>query len=129
MAMRCHFIIAAALISTARTEDRIEESLQRYLEMRQHIASFQDYLENHANTASEAIVRDLRQKLATLFVFEFEGAIALKDWESLTEIVRKSKLCNDAAACKAMGDCLLRSEAPAQGKRPLFKTNPPLTIL
>jgi hypothetical protein len=116
MAMRCHFVVAAALVSLARTEDRVEEQLQYYLEARYHIGNFDAILETDTNTAQdENILKDLIAKLSTLFVFDFEAATTLKNWDDLNEIVRKAKICRDEVMYKAMGDCMLRSQAPSQG--------------
>lgn len=115
MAMRCHFVIAAALVSLARAEDRVDEQLQRYLEMRRHIASFDEQLESKAKRQPLEIVQDLTQKMSTLFVFDFEGAVALKSWDDLPNIVRKAAFCREEAMFKAMGDCLLRSKASGRG--------------
>ncbi|KAM0261936.1 hypothetical protein ACHAQJ_001939 [Trichoderma viride] len=113
MAMRCHFVVAAALISLARTEDRVEEQLQYYLESRRHIGEFDSLLEIDVNTAlDEKTLKDLIAKLSTLFVFDFEAVTALRNWDSLNEIVRKAKMCRDEVMYKAMGDCMLRSKAP-----------------
>jgi hypothetical protein len=116
MAMRCHFIVAAALISMARTADVTEEQLQRYLEMRQHIAAFDAGLQMEAEAQDEVVIQDLIGKATALFVFDFEGAVALRSWEELSQIVRKAKMCRDESMFKAMGDCLLRSQAPGRGK-------------
>ncbi|KAK7429573.1 sporulation-specific protein 22 [Neonectria magnoliae] len=114
--MRCHFVIAATLVSQARTEDKVDEQLQRYVEMRQHVAAFDKAFEsmprNEATSSDEAVMRDMVVKLSTLFVFDFEGAVCLKGWDQLGEIVRKAKVCKDELMYKAMGDCLLRSQAP-----------------
>ena len=116
MAMRCHFVIAAALVSLARTEDRADEKLQRYLEMRQHIATFDMMLQGVSDEQPEEVIRDLKRKMSTLSVSDFEGAVALKDWDDLSIIVRKSDTRKDEASLKAMGDCLLRSHAPSRGR-------------
>ncbi|KAK7423893.1 sporulation-specific protein 22 [Neonectria punicea] len=116
MAMRCHFVIAAALVSQARTEDKVDEQLQRYVEMRQHVAAFDKAFESmpqdEATSSDEAVMGDIVAKLSTLFVFDFEGAVCLKAWDQLGEIVRRAKVCKDELMYKAMGDCLLRSQAP-----------------
>ncbi|KAL7799887.1 meiosis protein SPO22/ZIP4 like domain-containing protein [Trichoderma ceciliae] len=110
MVMRCHFVIATALISLARTE----EQLQHYLAARHHIGEFDAILESDANgIQDENILKDLVAKLSTLFVFDFEAATVLKNWDGLNEIVRKAKQCRDEVMYKAMGDCMLRSQAPA----------------
>ncbi|KAL7808306.1 SPO22 domain-containing protein [Trichoderma aethiopicum] len=120
MALRCHFVIAAALISLARTEDRVEEQLQYYLEARHHIKGFDTTLENSSDDIHDENIRaDLMAKLSTVFVFDFEAATVLKDWDGLNEIVRKGKMCRDEVMYKAMGDCMLRSRAPGKA---LFST-------
>ncbi|SPJ87099.1 related to transcription factors [Fusarium torulosum] len=112
MAARCHFVIAAALVSQARTEDRVDEQLQDYLEARRHISEFETIFESYfGNDTKSQVNRDLLAKLSTLFVFDFEIAICLKSWDDLGQIVRKARICKDETMYKAMGDCLLRSEA------------------
>lgn len=115
MAMRCHFIIAAALVSLARTEDRVDEQLQRYIETRQHVAAFDKMLQTDASPQDEEVIRNLVAKLSTLFVFDFEAAVCLKAWDDLTRIVRQARVCKDEVMYKAMGDCLLRSQASGKG--------------
>ncbi|KPM36312.1 hypothetical protein AK830_g10246 [Neonectria ditissima] len=116
MAMRCHFVISAALVSQARTEDKVDEQLQRYVEMRHHVAAFDGAFEKMSQDgpkpSDEHTLGDMMVKLSTLFVFDFEGAVCLKGWDQLGEIVRKAKVCKDELMYKAMGDCLLRSQAP-----------------
>ncbi|KAL9480853.1 hypothetical protein ACSS6W_005639 [Trichoderma asperelloides] len=115
MAMRCHFVVSSALISLARTEDKVDEQLQYYLEARRHIREFDAMLETRFDTTQdESVIIDLMAKLSTLLVFDFEAAAALKNWDSLNEIVRKAKTCRDEVTYKAMGDCMLRSRAPAK---------------
>ncbi|KAH8714206.1 meiosis protein SPO22/ZIP4 like-domain-containing protein [Ilyonectria robusta] len=118
MEMRCHFIISAALVSQARTEDKVEEQLQRYVEMRQHIASFDKTFElvsqNEPDSNDGPVMGDMLAKLSTLFVFDFEGALCLKGWDDLGQIVRKARICKDELMYKAMGDSLLRSQAPGK---------------
>ncbi|PNY23779.1 Uncharacterized protein TCAP_06278 [Tolypocladium capitatum] len=114
MGMRCHFVIAAALVSLARAEDRIDEQLQRYLETRHHVAAFDGLIQTEVGPQEEEIMRDVVRKMATLFVFDFESAVCLKNWDDLNQIVRKAKLCKDEVMYKAMGDCLLRSHAPGK---------------
>ncbi|EEU44120.1 uncharacterized protein NECHADRAFT_30505, partial [Fusarium vanettenii 77-13-4] len=118
MAMRCHFVMAAAIVSNARTEDKVDEALQRYLEVRQHVAIFDGLFENHFQSILAArnarVYTDLTAKMSTLFVFDFEGAICLKNWDDLGQIIRKVRVCKDEKMYKAMGDCLLRSNASGQ---------------
>lgn len=115
MAMRCHFIIAAAHVSLARTTDQVAEQAQRYLEVRQHADAFHEHLCTETSHQDERVIGDLHAKLATTFIFDFEGAVALKNWDDLGTIVRRANLCRDQVMLKAMGDCLLRSHAPGKG--------------
>ncbi|KAF4459421.1 transcription factor [Fusarium albosuccineum] len=118
MAMRCHFVIAAALVSVARAEDKVDEQLQRYLEMRRHITAFDELFEknfeNDSRNRDGRVYTDLMSKMSILFVFDFEAAICLKSWDDLSKIVRKGRACKDEQIYKAMGDCLLRSQASGQ---------------
>ncbi|KAG5745521.1 hypothetical protein H9Q70_011785 [Fusarium xylarioides] len=112
MSVRCHFVIAAALISQARTGDKIDEQLQQYLETRRHISEFDTLFDAHfRNDPKSQIYPDLLAKLSTLFVFDFESAVCLKSWDDLSQIIRKARICKDEMIYKAMGDCLLRSQA------------------
>ncbi|KAJ4261598.1 sporulation-specific protein 22 [Fusarium torreyae] len=112
MAVRCHFVVAAALVSHARTEDKVDEQLQRYLETRQHIAAFDVLFDTHfRNDTKSPVYLDLVGKMSTLFVFDFESAVCLKSWDDLSQIIRKARVCKDEMMYKAMGDCLLRSQA------------------
>lgn len=119
MAMRCHFVMAAAIVSNARTEDKVDEALQRYLEVRQHVAIFHGLFENHFQSTLAArnarVYTDLTAKMSTLFIFDFEGAICLKNWDDMGQIIRKARVCKDETMYKAMGDCLLRSNASGNG--------------
>lgn len=119
MKARCHCIIAATSVSIARTEDKVEEQLQRYIETRHHIASFDSILQTIVHSLDEEVKLDLLSKMATLFVFDFEGAICLQAWDDLGQIVRKAKECRDEMSYKAMADCLLRSQAPGKGRCPI----------
>ncbi|UZP34115.1 hypothetical protein NXS19_001931 [Fusarium pseudograminearum] len=113
MTARCHFVVATALISQARTEDEVDEQLQRYLEARYHISEFDTFFTDHVrNDPKSGIYPDLLAKMSTLFVFDFESAVCLKQWDDSSEIVRKATICKDEIMYKAMADCLLRSEAP-----------------
>lgn len=115
--MRCHFVIAAALVSLARAEDRVDAKLQRYLEMRQHIAAFDEQLLTEVLPQDSGVLHDIVRKRLALSVFDMEGAVELKSWDDLGQIVRKTAdTCKDEGVYKAMGDIILRSQTPAKGK-------------
>ncbi|KAG4295037.1 hypothetical protein FPRO06_01621 [Fusarium proliferatum] len=112
MSVRCHFVVAAALVSQARTEDKVDEQLQQYLETRRHISEFDTLFDAHfRNDPKSQMYPDLLAKLSTLFVFDFESAVCLRSWDDLSQIIRKAQICKSEIMYKAMGDCLLRSEA------------------
>lgn len=119
-AICCHFVIAAALVSLARTEDTLEDRRKRYAELRTHVAGFDSEFQARVETGLDPdVLADLLGKLATLLIFDFEGSVALQEWDCLREIVAKAAACEDAAAYKAMADCLLRaSDVPGRGKSP-----------
>ncbi|KAI0381571.1 SPO22-domain-containing protein [Hypomontagnella monticulosa] len=77
-AMFCHFLIATAHIALARSEDNIETQLQDCLLTRNHIKGFDEGLEARLNNLDEVSKEDLRMKLSTLMLFDFEAAICLK---------------------------------------------------
>ncbi|PKS07050.1 hypothetical protein jhhlp_005647 [Lomentospora prolificans] len=119
-AMCCYFIIGAALISLARREDVVDEKLRMYSEMRGHVARFEVELNERSRDIGKTVLEDLKAKLATLLIFDFEGAVALGTWDELAEVVRRAEMCGDAVAYKAMADCLLRAKGiPPQA---LFST-------
>ncbi|KAH7320882.1 meiosis protein SPO22/ZIP4 like-domain-containing protein [Stachybotrys elegans] len=112
MSMRCHFVISAALVSLARTDEVVQRQLQLYTTVREHVVAFYELMHNEEVTHECQVQVDLLSKLASLFVFDFEAAVRLENWEELAVIVRKSQVCQDEAMYKAMGDCLLRSSSP-----------------
>ncbi|KOS21897.1 hypothetical protein ESCO_001803 [Escovopsis weberi] len=114
MSLRCHFVIAVALVASARASDVVDEQARQYLGARHHIGNFDSLLQTEADAHEEPVIKDLVSKFSTLSVFDFEAATQLENWDHLNEIVRKAKACKDEATYKAMGDCLLRSKAPGR---------------
>ncbi|GKT44533.1 uncharacterized protein ColSpa_04714 [Colletotrichum spaethianum] len=112
--MFCHFVAAAALVSLARVEDNVERQLQHYLDTRRHVKAYNDALEERMSGLDKRLKTDLVAKLATLMVFDFEAAMALKEHEVLGYIIRTAKTCRDVNALKAMGDIALRGKLPGQ---------------
>lgn len=117
-ALFSNFIIATALLARARAEDNVESQLQDYLEMRRHVAAYDSELPTQLPALVEEAKNDMLQKLATLLAFDFEGAVRLKEWESLVEIIRKTAECKNVRILQGMADCLLRSDAPVKGTAP-----------
>lgn len=116
-AMCCHFVVAAAFVSIARSEDAAEARCEKYAELRRHVAGFDGEFQKYMASLDADILEDLLGKFATLLIFDFEGAVALQNWDDLREIIAKAVACEDAGAYKAMADCLLRaSDIPGRGK-------------
>ncbi|KXH33815.1 hypothetical protein CSIM01_12068, partial [Colletotrichum simmondsii] len=114
--MFCDFIAAAALVSLARTEDNVEQQLQHYLVMRRHVVAYTAALEKQMSDGLDTRLKsDLTAKLATLMVFDFEAAMALKKTDELGFIIRTAVTCRDVNTLKAMGDIALRGKLPGQG--------------
>lgn len=109
------FIIASGLVAQARTQDNLEKQLQDYLQMRKHIAAFENELPGRLDSLEGKAREDLLNKHATLLTFDLEAAICLKRWEDLCAIVRRATQCKSVIAFQGMGDCLLRSNVPGQG--------------
>lgn len=114
----CNFLISSALVSLARSEDNLEEQLQRYLVLRRYIAEADGEVQRRleSETLDEVSSADLVGKLALLLAFDFEAAVALKQWHELSEIVLKASTCQDLECFKMMADCILRAHAPPEGK-------------
>lgn len=114
----CNFLISSALVSLARAEDNVEEQLQRYLCLRRSIAQADGEVQNRleSKTLDEVSSTDLVGKLALLLAFDFEAAVALKQWRELSEIVLKASACQNLECFKMMADCILQAHAPPEGK-------------
>lgn len=115
-ALFCHFLISSALVALARAEDCREQQLSHYRLMRDHVAAYENVLQPLQGSLDEKSSQDLLDKLAVLFVFDFEGAASLGNWDALGETVRKASACKSVSTYQAMGDCLLRSNAPHECK-------------
>lgn len=113
----CHFLISSALVSLARAQDNLEAQLQDYLVMRRHVAAADVEIQHQLQRGNldEVSAKDLLTKLAHLLAFDFEGAAALKDYQSLRQIVEKANQCENVESFKAMADCALRSQLPTEG--------------
>jgi hypothetical protein len=112
----CHFTVASALVSQARSEDDTQRQLQYYGQVRNSVAAFDSELQVILEKQDGKTAEDLLEKLSILFVFDFEAAASLGDWKYIGEIVRKAAVCKSVSTFLAMGDCLLRSKAPHEGE-------------
>jgi hypothetical protein len=117
--MFCDFIAVTILLALARTSDSVEEQLQDYLTLRQHIRHFDTTLDSQVQNFDEVSREDLSSKLSSLLVFEFEAAICLKSWDDLHATIRAAKKGKNLVTYQAMADCLLRcQDIPSKGVSP-----------
>lgn len=124
------FVIASALVSLARTQDNVEKQLHDYSAMRKHIAAFDNEFPEYLPQLDEPSRNDMVRKHAALLAFDFEAAIALKQWDDLGCIVQRAVSCKNITAFQAMADSLLRAKAPRQGMYPARTGTPsPFLIL
>ncbi|TVY21229.1 hypothetical protein LARI1_G000647 [Lachnellula arida] len=112
--MFCVFSAGTALVVLARGEDNREQSMQDYLNLRKHVSSFDDLLQDKLETLEEGPAQDLLQKLSVLLAFDFEAACQLKAWVDLPSVVGKAEICKNMQVYQLMADCVLNAKAPTQ---------------
>ncbi|TWU74062.1 hypothetical protein ED733_003621 [Metarhizium rileyi] len=111
--LRSHFIISAFHLAQARNSVDPPKRHHFYSEVRHHTAEYRKILHTSTQTGNAAH-QDLKSKLATLLVYDFEAAMALSHTEDLEIIIQFVKPHKDALPLKAMADMLLRSPLPAK---------------
>ncbi|CEJ89909.1 hypothetical protein VHEMI05724 [[Torrubiella] hemipterigena] len=123
MTMRCHFMLSSIHINNARNSQ--EDNSQSYQESRVHFGEYCKILETFtvrncgtndklSSSLAEHIQKHMLLQTSMLYVFEFEAAVMLDDWSILSQIVQRAHICSDEGVYKAMGDCLLQSQAPVE---------------
>jgi hypothetical protein len=112
----CEFSAAVALIALARVEDNTETHFQDYLNLRKHVASFDNILQTKLGKMEDGPVQDLLQKLSMLITFDFEAACQLKAWDDLGEIILKAAICKETRVYEQMADCILCIQPPTEGE-------------
>ena len=113
--MFCEFSAATALVALARGEDNTEAHFQDYLNLRKHVASFDNLLQNKLEKMEERPAQDLLQKLSVLIAFDFEAACQLKAWDDLGEVILRAEICKEMRVYELMADCILCSQPPTEG--------------
>ncbi len=116
--LRCHFILASLYISEARIIKN-EHTSSLYADVEQHTMAFTKLFVSSCGAAVDQYP-DLLQKLGILCVFQFEALLFRHSYKNLPCIITQARLCNDANVLKALGGCLIQSEAPVQGTSALF---------
>ncbi|OAQ96543.1 hypothetical protein LLEC1_04136 [Akanthomyces lecanii] len=111
--LRCHFVLASLYISQARIVNN-EHTCSLYADVEQHTAAFAELFMSSCGAAVDKYP-DLLQKQGILCIFQFEALLFRHFYEPLPGIIKQARLCNDANVLKALGGCLLQSDAPVQG--------------
>lgn len=117
--MLCEFAVSIALTSLARGADIIENQLQIYMTLRQHVESFDNQLQERLEKLEAGPAQDLLQKLGLLVTFDFEAACQLKAWDSLGEIILKAEVCKSMKVYEVIADCILSVQPPPRGWWPI----------
>ncbi|EDN07288.1 predicted protein [Histoplasma mississippiense (nom. inval.)] len=85
-----------------------------YLDSRNYIQFFRDVFNCETKNLEVADRNDLLQKHRTLLAFDFEAAVRLRQWESLSEIIEESESFADDVLYGTFSDAMLCSEAPLE---------------
>ncbi len=110
---RCHFVLASLYMSEARVVEN-EHRASLYVDVEKHATAFTKLFTTHCGSSADKYP-DLRQKLGVLCVFQFEALLFRHSYDHLPCIVQQAGLCSDVNVLKALGACLVQSEAPVQG--------------
>ncbi|TQV91646.1 Meiosis specific protein SPO22 [Cordyceps javanica] len=118
--LRCHFVLASLYISEAQAVKN-EHTQSLYADAEKHATAFTRLFTEHCG-GEPGQYPDLLQKLGILCVFQFEALLARSFYDHLHCIVQHARRCNDADVLKALGGCLIQSEAPVKVQSSLLKT-------
>ncbi|KAJ6786811.1 hypothetical protein PWT90_02639 [Aphanocladium album] len=118
---RCHFILASLYISEARII-KTEHTQSLYADVEHHATEFTTMLVDRCDPATTINCPDLLQKHGILCIFQFEALLSRQCFDHLPCIVKQARICKDANVFKALGGCLLQSDAPVQVKSSLLKS-------
>ncbi|KAJ3472006.1 hypothetical protein NLG97_g11371 [Lecanicillium saksenae] len=118
--LRCHFILASLYISEAQIIKN-EHTQSLYADVEHHATEFVHVLVHDQGSAA-ANCPDLLQKLGILCAFQFEALLYRQFFDHLPCVIKQARLCKDANVLKALGGCLIRSDAPVQVKSSLLKS-------
>ncbi|KAK8038870.1 hypothetical protein PG993_007281 [Apiospora rasikravindrae] len=106
----CNFMLATTYTALARAEDNVEEQLQLHLMVRKHVEAYDSEFTTCLHGLDKVSAEDLRLKMGSLLVFDFEAAVCLKSWDDLPVIARKMGTSLDVETLQAAADCILKAE-------------------
>ncbi|EGC46539.1 conserved hypothetical protein [Histoplasma capsulatum var. duboisii H88] len=110
----CYFLGALLNMARARTETDAQTRADYYLDSRNYIQFFRGVFNCETKNLEVADRNDLLQKHRTLLAFDFEAAVRLRQWESLSEIIEESESFADDVLYGTFSDAMLCSEAPLE---------------
>lgn len=117
--LRSQFLISACLLTQARNTPDLQGKNSYYTELRAHVKQYRATLQG-VNIVDNTTYRDLTGKMTTLLVYDLEAAISINQHDDLVNIIQIAKPYKDVIALKAMGDVLLQSSVPIQGKQTIL---------
>ncbi|KAF8252313.1 SPO22-domain-containing protein [Wilcoxina mikolae CBS 423.85] len=107
----CYYLCAALCIEIARMADDLESKLQHYLLVRNHVESFRTLLGDWSGRIERGF-DEVKDKLAILLPFDFEGAIQLKNWGVIGQLVDEAILLDNGTVLQVIADVVICSCAP-----------------
>jgi hypothetical protein len=110
----CDFLCSSLLVVLARNEDKVEEQLQHYLNLRKVVDDFRRHVKDQLNQLKGGAKDDLRRKYSSLLAFDYEAAARLKAWESLDPIIKDTQELGDPNIYEILADITLSSKAPSE---------------
>lgn len=120
-AIYCHFLSASLGVQISREEDNTNLRVQRYFEVKQQTQAFRVKRQALRDDLAQEVLWDLKDKHATLLLYEFEACVHLKDWDYLSTIVGEAQHCENPRVVQYFGDMIMQSQAPDRTIMPLMK--------
>ncbi|OAA52865.1 Meiosis specific protein SPO22 [Cordyceps fumosorosea ARSEF 2679] len=122
--LRCHFVLASLYVSEARAGGGGggEHAPSLYADAERHAAAFAALFAEAGQRRVGGQCPDLRRKLGVLCLFHCEALLARQSHEHLPCVVKQARLCGDVDVFKALGSCVIQSEAPVHVKSSILKS-------
>ncbi|KAM3500684.1 hypothetical protein MY10362_006184 [Beauveria mimosiformis] len=122
--LRCHFVLASLYMSEAQLPNN-EHTPSLYSDVERHASAYATlFTETCGAAATSKPCPDLRQKLGVLCVFHCEALLSRQSYDHVPRIIKQAgRLCsNDVNVLKALGGCVIQSEAPVTVKSSMLKS-------
>ncbi|KAM0739654.1 hypothetical protein ACQRIT_004838 [Beauveria bassiana] len=122
--LRCHFVLASLYMSEAQLPNN-EHTPSLYADVERHASAYATlFTETCGAAATSKTCPDLRQKLGVLCVFHCEALLSRQCYDHVPRIIKQAgRLCSsDVNVLKALGGCVIQSEAPVTVKSSMLKS-------